>query len=248
MMNQDKIKTVENKRLSFWGVLLLSAVILPALNELFLGIPVWLCEYYGLYFSYSAWGNLLTLAGEITDVLYTVVSCICLVAAVMTMGFFAARRGFSKAVRPATVIFAGTAFSGLLRIALSAILISLGISDKTASVGEQILPGLPLFGLGLVLRLILTILLSGIFSLVGKKTARKGMLAHAKTLYMRIVYLFVGLYTLAMLADALVIAFSYNTGEGWFTGIALPFVYPLIYGTLMVITALLYRDYFGKKL
>ncbi len=247
MMRKEKEKDQPWKKRPLTRLLLLWALIVPLLNDLILGVSSRLLKFYGGVYSYSVGGVLLTLLSEIFDVLYTVISCAALTGTVMTVGFCAAKKGIGGGIVPALFSLLCALLSDVLRIAEQTLLLALGVSDSTVPVSEQILPGIATFLVSFLLQWILLFLLFAIFAAVGKKSGRNGLLLSEKTAYMVTVYIFIGVYTLLMLADAVPLALAYTENENLFTGVILPFVYPLIYGILMLLTALRYREVLQKN-
>lgn len=249
MKNEKFLHGTKEKKTFFpLGVLLFSVLVVPGLADLFLGMPSRLSEFYGASYSYNGWGIALILLSEILDIVSTVISCAALTVTGMTVGFCALKKGFKGGIFPAAAALGGAFLAGVLRILEQTLLLALGISDTTASIGDQILPGLLTFGVSLLIQGILLCALLAVFAIVGKKTGGKGMLSKGKTAYMITVYIWIGLYTLAMLGDALRLALSRAEGESVFTGSVLPFAYPLIYGALMVVTALWFRTFLPEIL
>ena len=235
--------------------LLLFSLILPLAAVVVLFILSHICKTYGALYSYSAGGDALYIAGEMLDALYHALTLVALAGAFMSVCAIAYRKRFVKGLAALGVYALCSLFCEGVRIGLYVLLLALGVSDSTDALGDlgkTLLPGLFSYLLTLLLLCAAFLVFAAICAGIGKKKKGRGLFNSPKSAYMIVVYIFIGLYCLLLTSEALPLALDFDPQkENWFAGIVLPFVYPLIYSALMLLTALLYRAVFagalGKK-
>ena len=231
---------------SLTRALFLFSLILPLVAVLFLFSASHICKVYGAYYSYSAGGDILYIAGEMLDALYTALTLVSLVGAVMSICAVAYRKRFLKGLAALGIFAACSLFCEGVRVGLYALLVALGVSDSTAGIGETLLPGVFNYLLTLLILIAVVLLFTGICSAVGRKKRGRGLFDSAKSVYMILIYIFIGLYGLLLVSEALPLALDFDPQkESLLAGIVLPFIYPLIYSALMLLTAFLYRNVFA---
>lgn len=229
-------------------LLLLFSLILPALDQLLLFSVSHTAKVYGALYSYSAGGSVLYILGEMFEALYEIVAHTALACAWMTVGAAACKRGFKKAIGFAGIFLGSSLAVQALRIGIYALLSAVGVSDSTVSLVEQLPALLATYAVNFLIRAFVVLLVSWVFSLIDTKGGKKDMFSSHKTTYMICVYILLGLYSLFLIGSALPLALDYDAAkEGFFAGIMMPFVYPLIYSALIFLAAFLYRDFLDKR-
>ena len=124
--------------------------------------------------------------------------------------------------------------------------VTLGVSDSTAALPNQLIP--------LILSKLVLLLLRGllfaavllVFFLVKRKSSDLRIVCYENTPFAITCLCFVIFYTLVLFVDPITVALSPAEGGNLFSNYILPFLDPLIYGGFMLMTLLFFPRYLAR--
>lgn len=238
-------KKLQKKGRSPYKMLLVSALFLPALNSLLLGTLMLVTFYFGNFYAYTVGGTILTVLYEITSSLFAIVKHCSLIMTLMTVGSSVFKKGALQGILAALFAAAmsfGEVFASMLALILT---VSLGVSDSTLALPNQLLGLLPVSALRVGSALILCLLAVPFYlaaKAFSKKSAASSQNGTEPSYFLPTTLIIVALYTCYLFIDPLTVVFTPAQGGNFLNNYILPLVYPIIYGGAMVLTCLKFSD------
>lgn len=229
-----------------YKMLLLCAILLPCLNILTVGSAMLITNYFGAFYAYNAAGVILTLLSELLSSAFKIVNHCLLICTLMTLASYLFKKDVKSTLLPTLFAF----LAGFFEIACSSLTlaatVTLGVSDSTAALPNQLIP--------LILSKLVLLLLRGllfaavllVFFLVKRKSSDLRIVCYENTPFAITCLCFVIFYTLVLFVDPITVALSPAEGGNLFSNYILPFLDPLIYGGFMLMTLLFFPRYLAR--
>ena len=229
----------QKKGRSPYTMLLLTALLLPCANNLLLGTLMLVTYYFGNFYAYTPGGTVLTVLYEIVSSLFAIIKHCSLIMTLMTIGSCVFRKGAAKGFLCALFAAAmsvGEVVASVLSLVLT---VSLGISDSTLALPNQLLGLLPVSVLRIGSAFVICLLAAAVY-LAAKFFSKKKTAGASPFIVTTLVM--VAVYTCYLYVDPITVVLTPAEGGNILNNYILPLVYPLLYGGFMVLTALKFPD------
>lgn len=223
------------------------AFVLPVLKNVILGAPMLITSYLKAMYYYSPGSTAITLIYEVILILFQVAGELVFITTMMTLGFYAIKKGGKNSLRYTGVAALFQLGAGFSSVAVYTVVALFGYTDSAETVWVQTVEALLAVFSSWLIWVVILLAVTLLFALLGYLTGRTRLISGRTTPFMLATYGLAAVRTLFSLVDAGSLAMdSYKNGENFFFGCVMPFVYPLIYCGLMLITALLFADSLGR--
>lgn len=219
-----------------------TALAVPALNNLFFGWGSVVLTYF------SSETEALGAIAFVFGVIYKALRAAALGCTILTLGYYAARTSFRRALRFVILSSLFALVSSLVSLGLFALTIKLRLTDSSGYVpfSDRFLPYVWTAAADLLLLFLILALFTLFFRLIWKARGTGDLLAPSSP-FMATAYVLFGAYTLFTMYDALKAVIEYEGGGKVFSSLILPFLSALAYGCVMTLAAFLYRAVLRKR-
>ena len=236
MMRNLKIQIAADLRAPY-KLIFCVALFIPVLNNLTLGWGMLFCDYYSM----NAEALLILL--RVLTVLYQIVRAAALACTIMTVGFWAGKKGFLPALKPTGAAALSGAAACAVNFGIYALMILWGKTDSVASFSEQLGGYAPAALFDLLILVLIEVIVTVFFALVASNKGRERMLA-PRSPFMVTAYIIFGVYTALMMVDAVSKLIGYinnSAGKDLLSYCVMPFIVYLLCGGAMVLAGTLFR-------
>ncbi|MBP3321266.1 MAG: hypothetical protein J6M12_02835 [Clostridia bacterium] len=245
-----------------YKMLALTALLLPCLNVLIVGSLTLITEYLGLFYSYTVGGAVLTVISELLETLFNILKSCFFTCTLMTLGSYVFKKGILPALPAALAALVMGLFETLAASISLIFTFLLGLNDSTAALPNQLIPLIIGSVADLIPRAVLYFVAIALFFAVALMVKDRRTVSHERTPFLLTALGLVAAYTLLLLFNALSVVFDLSfvpfsfslapiENGNFINSYLLPFLYPIIYGGFMTLSALVFprylQRYYNKK-